>query len=116
MLLENRVAAGTSVQSGRAFVSALKGADAAKAGVLVQAAARAQCAAISGLFTLASWRRRTDYDEHSTRRRWSRYRDYEDDEEEETEIEDQKGAEFTPSLSTIRGNTLMTGETLRMRR
>ena len=76
--------------------SALKGADAAKAGVLVQAAARVQCAAHLGIVHIGeSGAAEPDYDEYSYGRRSSRYRDYEDDEDPETEDEDDEGADFT---------------------
>ena len=79
-------------------ISALKGADAAKAGVLVQAAARAQCAAHVGIVHIGECgAAEPDYDEYSYTRRRSRYRDYGDEEgdEDEEEGEDQESAGFT---------------------
>jgi hypothetical protein len=70
--------------AGLAF-AALKGADAAKARVLVQAAARAQCAAHLGIVHIGeSGAAEPDYDSFYRSRR-NRYRDYEDGDEEDIE-------------------------------
>ena len=59
----------------------LKAADAAKAGVLVRAASRTQCAAHLGIVHIGeSGAAEPDYDAYSYRSRWNRYRDYEDEE------------------------------------
>jgi hypothetical protein len=63
--------------------SVLKGADAAKARVLLQAAARAQCAAHLGIVHIGeSGAAEPDYDEYFYRSRRNRYREYEDEDEE----------------------------------
>lgn len=78
--------------------SALKAADAAKAGVFVQAAARAQCAAHLGIVHIGeSGAAEPDYDAYSYGSRRNRYEDDEDDEdgeEEEDEVDDE-GESFT---------------------
>lgn len=75
--------------------SALKGADAARARVLVQAAARAQCAVHLGIVHIGeSGAAEPDYDEYSYRSRWNRYGYNEEDGEEEEE-EDDDDASFT---------------------
>jgi hypothetical protein len=77
-------------------LSGLKAADAAKAGVLVRAAARAQCAAHLGIVHIGeSGAAESDYDQYSYRSRWNRYRDHEDEEDGELEDEDEEGANFT---------------------
>ena len=79
--------------------SALKAADAAKAGVLVQAAARAQCAAHLGIVHIGEFgAAEPDYDAYSYGSRWNRYEDDEDDEdgeEGEDEEVDDEGESFT---------------------
>ncbi len=75
---------------------ALKGADAAKAGVLAQAAERAQCATHLGIVHIGeSGAAEPDFDEYSYRSRWNHYRYYEDDEAETEDEEDDEGASFT---------------------
>ena len=74
--------------------SALKAADAAKAGVLVQAAARAQCAAHLGIVHIGEFgAAEPDYDAYSYGSRWNRYEDDEDDEDgeegEDEEVDDE---------------------------
>jgi hypothetical protein len=60
----------------------LKGADAAKARVLLQAAARAHCAAHLGIVHIGeSGAAEPDYDEYFYRSRRNRYREYEDEED-----------------------------------
>jgi hypothetical protein len=72
--------------------SALKGPDAAKARVLVQAAARAQCVAHLGIVHIGeSGAAEPDYDDYSYRSRRNRYRYYEDGDEED----DDEDASFT---------------------
>jgi hypothetical protein len=74
----------------------LKAADAAKAGVLVRAASRAQCTAHLGMVHIGeSGAAEPDYDEYSYRSRWNRYRDYEDGDDGELEDEDEEGGDFT---------------------
>ena len=74
----------------------LKAADAAKTGVLVRAASRAQCAAHLGIVHIGeSGAAEPDYDEYSYRSRWNRYNDYEDEDEGELEDEDEEGTDFT---------------------
>jgi hypothetical protein len=74
--------------------SALKAADAAKTGVLVRAAARAECVAHLGIVHIAEFGAAVpEYSEYSFRPRWDRYND-EDDEESE-EGEDAEDANFT---------------------
>ena len=76
--------------------SALKAADAAKAGVLVQAAARAQCAAHLGIVHIGEFgAAEPDYDAYSYGSRWNRYEDGEDGEEGEYEEVDDEGESFT---------------------
>ena len=79
--------------------SVLKAADAAKAGVLVQAAARAQCAAHLGIVHIGEFgAAEPDYDAYSYGSRWNRYEDDEDDEdgeEGEDEEVDDEGESFT---------------------
>lgn len=76
--------------------SALKGADAAKVGVLAQAADQAQCVAHLGIVHIGeSGAAEPDYDEYIYRSRWNRYRDYEDEEDEEQEEEDDESEDFT---------------------
>jgi hypothetical protein len=66
--------------------SALKGADGAKARVLVQAAARVQCAAHLGIVHIGeSGAAEPDYDEYFYRSRLNRYREYEDEDEEDND-------------------------------
>ena len=66
--------------------SALKGADAARARVLLQAAARAQCAAHLGIVHIGeSGAAEPDYDEYLDRSRRNRYRNYQDEDEEDNE-------------------------------
>jgi hypothetical protein len=74
--------------------SALKAADAAKAGVLGRAAARAECVVHLGIVHIGeSGAADPEYAGYSYRPRWDRYRD-EDDEESE-EGEDEEDANFT---------------------
>ena len=78
--------------------SALKAADAAQAGVLVQAAARALCVAHLGIVHIGELgAAEPDYDAYSNGSRWNRYRyDDEDGEEGEEEEEgDDAGGDFT---------------------
>ncbi len=63
--------------------SALKGADAAKARVLVHAAARAQCAAHLGIIHIGESGAAEPGDDCFYRSRRNRYRNYQDDEEED---------------------------------
>src|SRR5206468_12329346 len=63
--------------------SALKGADAAKARVLVQAAARAQCAAHLGVVHIGESGGAEPEDDYSYRSRRNRYRNYHDEHEED---------------------------------
>jgi hypothetical protein len=73
--------------------SALKGADAARARVLLQAAARAQCAAHLAIVHLGeSGAAEPDYDDYFYESRRNRYRHYEDEDEEQDEDDD---ASFT---------------------
>jgi hypothetical protein len=75
--------------------SALKGADAARARVLLQAAARAQCAAHLAIVHIGeSGAAEPDYDDYFYESRRNRYRYYEDD-EEEPEEDDDDDASFT---------------------
>ncbi len=79
--------------------SALKAADAAKAGVLVQAAARAQCVAHLGIVHIGEFgAAEPDYEAYSYGSRWNRYRDDEDGEDgedgEDEEVDDE-GESFT---------------------
>lgn len=94
------------VRPGRLFSSAsghgedcwdVQGSDAAKAGVLAQAAERAQCATHLGIVHIGeSGAAEPDFAEYSYRSRWNRYRDYDDDEGAETEDEeDDESASFT---------------------
>lgn len=70
--------------------SALKGADAARARVLLQAAASAQCAAHLAIVHIGeSGAAEPDYDEHFYEPRWNRYQYYEDEEEEQEEDDDE---------------------------
>jgi hypothetical protein len=94
-------------------ISALKGADAAKAGVLVQAAARAQCAAHVGIVHIGECgAAEPDYDEYSYARRRSRYRDYGDEEgeEDEEEGEDQESAAAASAMASARSRDAGTRE------
>jgi hypothetical protein len=77
--------------------SGLKGGDAAKARVLIQAAARARCVAHLGIVHIGdSGAAEPDDDEYLCRSRWNRYRDDKEDEAEELEEEDDdEGARFT---------------------
>ncbi|MBV8830235.1 MAG: 2OG-Fe(II) oxygenase [Acidobacteriaceae bacterium] len=76
--------------------SALKGADAAKARVLTQAAARAGCVAHLGIVHIGdSGAAEPDDDEYLCRSRWNRYQHDEDDGAEEAEEDDDEGASFT---------------------
>ena len=73
--------------------SALKATDAAKAGVLVQAGAHAQCVAHLGIVHIGEFgAAEPDYDEYSYRSRWNRYRD---DEDGDDDAGDDEGASFT---------------------
>jgi hypothetical protein len=65
--------------------SALKGADAAKARVFVQAAARAQCAAHLGIVHIGESGAAEPGDDYFYRSRRTRYRSYEDGDEEEND-------------------------------
>ncbi len=71
--------------------SALKGADAARARVLIQAAARAQCAAHLGIVHIGESGAAEPDDDYFYRSRRNRYRSYEDEEEED----DDENASFT---------------------
>jgi hypothetical protein len=71
--------------------SALKGADAAKARVLVQAAARAQCAAHLGVVHIGESGAAEPEDDYIYRSRRNRYRNYHDEHEED----DDEDASFT---------------------
>jgi hypothetical protein len=76
--------------------SALKGADAARAGVLMQAAARARCAAHLGIVHIGeSGAAEPDYHEYSYRSRWNQYRDHEDQDHGELEADADEGENFT---------------------
>jgi hypothetical protein len=74
--------------------SALKGADAAKARVLVQAAARAQCAAHLGVVHIGESGAAEPEDDYFYGSRRSRYRDYHDEDDHE-DIADDEDASFT---------------------
>jgi hypothetical protein len=65
--------------------SALKGADAAKARVLMQAAARAQCAAHLGIIHIGESGAAEPDDDYFYRSRRNRYRTYEDGDEEDSD-------------------------------
>jgi hypothetical protein len=78
--------------------SALKGADAAKARVLVQAAARAQCAAHQGVVHIGESGAAEPEDDYFYRSRRNRYRNY-DDEYEEDDDDDGEDASF--SVATV---------------
>ncbi len=74
--------------------STLKGADAARARVLVQAGARVQCAAHLGIVHIGdSGAAEADYEEYYSQSRWNRYRN--DEDEEDGEDEDEEEASFT---------------------
>ncbi len=66
----------------------MKGADAAKARVLVQAAARAQCAAHLGIVHIGESGAAEPDDDYFYGSRRNRYRNYEDEDEEEDEEDD----------------------------
>ena len=73
--------------------AALKGADAAKARVLVQAGERAQCAVHLGIMHIGESGAAEPGDDYFYGSRRNRYRNYEDEEEEEEEEDDD--ADFT---------------------
>jgi hypothetical protein len=74
--------------------SALKGADAARARVLAQAAARAQCAAHLGIVHIGE-SGSAEPDDAFYGSRWSRYRDYDGEDEEDAAEEDEEEEGFT---------------------
>ena len=78
------MASRSPVQSGRAFVSALKAVDAAKARVLTLAAARAQCAAHLGIVHIGE-SGSAEPDDAYNGSRWNRYRSYDREDEEDAE-------------------------------
>jgi hypothetical protein len=74
--------------------SALKGADAARARVLAQAAARAQCAAHLGIVHIGE-SGLAEPDDAFYGSHWNRYRDYDRGDEEDAEEEDEEEEGFT---------------------
>jgi hypothetical protein len=74
--------------------SALKGADAARARVLAQAAERAQCAAHLGIVHIGE-SGSAEPDDPYYGSRWNRYQDYDGGDEEDAEEDDEEEADFT---------------------
>ena len=94
--------------------SALKGADAAKVRVLVQAAARAQCAAHLGVVHIGESGAAEPEDDYFYRSRRSRYRNYhdEDEEDDDEDMLTMKTRASLPPRSMTLGSTWTNGGTL----